>query len=268
MEYNMKFIPEGWVEKKQEYELSDLKNVFNSGKIIQGFVEKYDNNFNLHVKLSNTITGIIPRNEVDFLEVDEMGFVRPSICKNKINTFVQFKIKEIYSDTNLILSRKNANKEALEWMTKNLEEGQIVPGIVRNIRKYGVFIEIGAGVVGLLHIEDISVSRIKNPEERFFIGQKINVMIKSIDRNANRIVLTYKELCGTWEENVKEYSEGMKTKGIIRECDKYKNGIFIELKPNLVGMAEYKTGYQYGQTVDVYIKKIIDDKKKIKLVII
>ena len=268
MEYNMKFIPEGWIEKKEEYELSDLKNVFNSGEIIQGYVEKYDDNFNLHVKLNDNITGIIPRNEVDFVEADEMGFVRPSICKNKMNTFVQFKIKEIYNDSNLILSRKNANKEALEWMTENLKEGQIVPGIVKNIRKYGVFIEIGAGVVGLLHIEDISISRIKTPEERFYIGQKINVMIKSIDRKANRIVLTYKELCGTWEENIKEFSEGMRTQGVIRENDKYKNGIFIELKPNLVGMAEYKPGYQYGQTVDVYIKKIIDDKKKIKLVII
>ena len=268
MEYNMKFIPEGWIEQKQVYELSELKSVFNSGEIIQGFVEKYDDNFNLHVRLNNNIIGVIPRNEVDFLEVDEMGFVRPSICKNKINTFVQFKIKEIYNDNKLLLSRKNANKEALEWMTENLEEGQIVPGIVKNIRKYGAFIEIGAGVVGLLHIEDISISRIKSPEERFFIGQKINVMIKSIDRKENKIVLTYKELCGTWEENIKEFSEGMKVQGIIRETDKYKNGIFIELKPNLVGMAEFKTGYRYGQTVDVYIKRIIDDKKKIKLVII
>ena len=67
-------------------------------------------------------------------------------------------------------------------------------GIVKNIRKYGVFIEIGAGVVGLLHIEDISVSRIKSPEERFKVGQKIDVIIKEIDKENNQIVLTYKEL--------------------------------------------------------------------------
>lgn len=267
MEY-MKFIPEGWIDIKQEYGILELKDAYNTGRIIQGYVEKYDDNFNLHVKLNDQITGIIPRNEVDFVESDEMGFVRPSICKNKMNTFVQFKIKEIYNDTNLILSRKKANKEALEWMSNNLEKGQVIPGIVKNIRRYGVFVEIGAGVVGLLHIEDISVSRIKSPEERFCIGQKINVMIKSIDRNTNKIVLTYKELYGTWEDNIKEFSEGMTVKGIIREDDKYKNGIFIELKPNLVGMAEYKDGYRYGQTVDVYVKKIIDEKKKIKLVII
>lgn len=54
--------------------------------------------------------------------------------------------------------------------------------------------EIGGGVVGLVHIEDISVARIKSPYERFKIGQKIKIMIKSIDRKTNRVILTYKEL--------------------------------------------------------------------------
>ena len=56
--------------------------------------------------------------------------------------------------------------------------------------------------------------------------------------------------------------------GIIKEADKYKNGLFIELKPNLVGMAEYQEGFKYGQAVKVFVKKIINDKKKIKLVIV
>ena len=124
------------------------------------------------------------------------------------------------------------------------------------------------GVVGLLHIEDISVSRIKSPEERFKIGQNIKVMIKSVDKDLNRIELTHKELLGTWDENIAEYQEGEKVQGIIKEVEKQKNGIFVELKPNLVGLAEYKEGYEYGQTVDVYIKKIVKDKKKVKLLIV
>ena len=136
------------------------------------------------------------------------------------------------------------------------------------MRKFGAFVEIGGGVVGLLHIEDISVSRIKSPEERFFIGQKINVMIKSIDKDNNKIVLSYKELLGDWDENVKEYTEKTVVEGIVKETDKIKNGIFIELKPNLVGLAEYKDGVEYGQKVNVYIKKIIKERKKIKLLII
>ena len=121
---------------------------------------------------------------------------------------------------------------------------------------------------GLVHIEDISVSRIKSPAERFEIGQKINIVVKSIDRKANRVILSYKELLGTWEENISEFSQGMTVKGIAKEIEKSKNGIFIELKPNLIGLAEYKEGIEYGQDVDVYIKRIIPEKKKIKLIIV
>ena len=144
----------------------------------------------------------------------------------------------------------------------------VVHGIVRNIRPYGVFVEIGGGIAGLLHIEDISVARIKSPEERFKIGQKINVMIKYIDRSRERVILTYKELLGTWEDNIREFSEGDTVEGIARETEKQKNGIFVELKPNLVGLADYKENIKYGQKVQVNIRKIIPEKKKVKLVFV
>mgnify|MGYP002748681136 CR=1 FL=1 len=123
-----------------------------------------------------------------------------------------------------------------------------VTGIVKNIKPYGAFVEIGGGVVGLVHIEDLSVARIKTPYERVRIGQKIEVVVKSIDRE--------------------QFTTGIKVKGKVRETEKHKNGIFIELTPNLVGMAEYEEGLQYGQDVEVYIKKIDADKKKVKLLIV
>ena len=123
-------------------------------------------------------------------------------------------------------------------------------------------------MVGLLHIQDISISRIKTPEERLYVGQKMNVMVKSIDKDKERICLSYKELLGNWDENVKELEEKTVVDGIIKEADKYKNGIFVELKPNLVAMAEYQEGLKYGQKVKVLIKKIIKNKRKIKVVIV
>ena len=153
-------------------------------------------------------------------------------------------------------------------MKNDLKEGMNLKGIVKNIRPYGAFIEIGGGIVGLNHIEDISVARIKSPFERFKIGQKINVVIKSIDKKTNRVILSYKEMLGTWEENIEDINEGMTVKGIARETEKSKNGIFIELKPNLIGLAEYKDNIEYGQDVNVYIKRIIPEKKKIKLIIV
>lgn len=267
MEYQ-KFIPEGWKDTNDELNASIIQKAFSEGTILQGYVNKCDSNYNLHVKLGDNLEGVIPRNELEALNVDEFGFCSPNICKNKVNNFVQFKVKEIYNTNNIILSRKKVQEEALNWIRTELKPGMIVNGIVKNIRKFGAFVEIGGGIVGLLHIEDISVSRIKSPEERFSIGQKINVMIKSVDKDLNRIELTHKELLGTWEENVENYEEGSKVKGIVRETEKKGNGIFIELRPNLVGLAEYKDGYEYGQTVDVFIKKIVKDKKKIKLLII
>ena len=265
MEYQ-KFIPEGWVETKDN--LDNLQKAFTDGDILQWYVNNCDSNYNLHIDLGNNIKGIIPRNELEEINTDEFGYCNPSICKNKVNNFIQFKIKEIYDDTNVLLSRRNVQKEALDWVKNDLKVGMVVKGIVKNMRKFGAFVEIGGGVVGLLHIEDISISRIKSPEERFYIGQKINVMIKSIDKENDKIVLSYKELLGNWEENIKEYDEKTIVDGIVKETDKFKNGIFIELKPNLVGLAEYKEGMEYGQKVKVYIKKIIKDRKKIKLLII
>ena len=224
MEYQ-KFIPEGWEETNEEMSRAFIQDAFNSGKTLQGLVCNCDSNYNLHLNLGNGIKGIIPRNEFESINVDDFGFCNPNICKNKVNQFVQFKVKEIYDDNNVLLSRKNVQKEALDWAT-GLEPGMVVNGIVRNMRKFGAFVEIGGGVVGLLHIEDISISRIKSPEERFFNGQKINVMIKSIDKDNNKIVLSYKELLGDWDENIKEYNEKTVVEGIVKETDKFKNRYF------------------------------------------
>lgn len=159
------------------------------------------------------------------------------------------------------------NQPNLNYINNELKEGDIVTGRITNMKKYGVFVDIG-GVTGLLHIEDISISRIRSPEERFFIGQNIKVVIKSINKDTGRIVLSHKELLGNWEDNVEEFTEKTVVEGTVKEADNYKNGLFIELKPNLVGLAEYKDGFTYGQKVNVYIKKIIKDKKKIKLLIV
>ena len=142
----------------------------------------------------------------------------------------------------------------------------VVYGRVRSMQPYGVFVEILEGVTGLLHIEDISVARTRHPSERFNIGEKIKVVIKDFDRDTGKIVLSHKELLGTWEENASLFEKGTEVWGIAREREK--NGIFVELKPNLVGLAEHKSGVEYGQKVLVYIKKIVPEKQRIKLVIV
>lgn len=157
--------------------------------------------------------------------------------------------------------------KTINFTEEDMYEGQILSGTVKSIKPYGAFIKLENGITGLAYIEDLSVARIKTPEERLKIGQSLQIMVKSIDREQKKVMLTYKELLGTWEENAEKFQEKTTVKGIVRETDKNKNGIFIELTPNLVGMAEYKENLEYGQEVEVYIKKIVPEKKKIKLII-
>lgn len=163
---------------------------------------------------------------------------------------------------------KSEDEKTKEMSFNELEVGQKVYGTVINIKPYGAFVKIESGAVGLLHIADISVARMKSPEERLHLGQKIPVIVKSIDNEAKKFSLSYKELLGTWQDNVKDIREGQELKGIIRETAKGNKGIFIELKPNLVGMSEYKPNYHFGDKVTVLVKKIIPEKHKVKLKII
>ncbi|MBQ7410394.1 MAG: hypothetical protein IJW20_03320 [Clostridia bacterium] len=132
MEYQ-KFIPEGWEETKEDLNTTFIQNAFESGQVLQGYVNECDSNYNLHLNLGNNIKGIIPRNELEGINVDDFGFCNPNICRNKVNQFVQFKVKEIYDDNNVLLSRKTVQEEALSWVKEELKPGNVVN---RNSKKY------------------------------------------------------------------------------------------------------------------------------------
>lgn len=162
---------------------------------------------------------------------------------------------------------KQEIKEKNKRFYEQLHKGMLVKGRVKNIQPYGAFIELQKGIVGLLHIEDVSVCRIRTPADVMKVGDIIVTKVKSYDKNTGRISLNYKDLLGTWEENVKDLEEKTTVKGIVRNREKF--GVFIELKPNLVGLAEDKEQtVSYGDVVEVYIKKISPETKKIKLVIL
>jgi small subunit ribosomal protein S1 len=118
----------------------------------------------------------------------------------------------------------------------------------------------------LLSIDCMSVSRISHPRERFDPGQYIKVVIKTPVDTYGRITLTHRELLGTWEENASKFTIGQTAAGIVRSIESY--GVFVELTPNLAGLAELRNDIKVGQHAAVYIKNIIPEKMKIKLVII
>lgn len=259
------FFPEGWNIEENLLTKQDLLQSLQNGNILEAKVSRCDLQYNLHFEFENGVTGILPKEEIEKVN---HNFDNSKKYFGKVNKFLQFVVTDVNEENQFVLSRLEVSERVKKWIKEELKPGQILNGIVRSMKPYGVFVEIAGGVVGLLHIEDISIGRIRNPEERFSIGQKIKVMVKSINKEQGQVILTYKELLGSWEENAEKIAEGQILEGIVREKEKNQNGFFIELMPNLIGLAEYQDDLQYGTKVKVYVKKIQKEKKKIKLIIV
>ena len=168
------------------------------------------------------------------------------------------------------LSRRAAQEECRQNYLDTLLPGDVIRAKVTHLEAFGAFCDIGCGVPALLPIDAISVSRISHPKDRLSVGQEMDVVVKSIERSAfgsvTRVYVTRKELLGTWEENASLFEAGQTVVGIVRSMESY--GIFVELAPNLAGLAEFRSDISVGQAVAVYIKSILPERMKIKLVIV
>lgn len=225
-----------------------------------------DKEHNLRVNLG-CMYGIIPHNE-GALGIDD-GSVRDIALISRVNKPVMFKIIGFQKDENdreyAILSRKAVQRECMDNYISRLCPGDVITAKVTHMENFGVFLDIGAGINGLLPIDSISVSRIPHPSVRFSVGQTIRVVVKSIDEQG-RITFSHKELLGTWEQNADEFAPGETVPGIVRSVESY--GIFVELTPNLAGLAEYSAGISAGCHAGVYIKSMLPERMKIKLIIV
>lgn len=225
-----------------------------------------DHDFNLHVSLGSRIKGIIPRGEVQYAPNEETKDIAILTRVGKPVCFIVTGFeKNAYGETVAILSRRSAQKECMLNYISTLIPGDIIQSRITHLENFGAFVDIGCGIISLLSIDSISVSRISHPSARLSVGDSIFSVVKSID-DKGRIYVSERELLGSWEENAALFSEGETVRGIIRSIESY--GVFIELKPNLAGLAEFKDDVQVGQIAAVYIKSIIPEKMKIKLIII
>lgn len=163
------------------------------------------------------------------------------------------------------LSRAAAQRACRREYLDTLENGSVIPCTVTHIETFGAFCDVGCGISALLPIDCLSVSRIATPADRVQIGQQLLCAVKSRDVQG-RIVLTLRELLGTWSENAACFAAGETVVGIVRSVEDY--GVFIEIAPNLAGLAEPDKQLRPGQAVSVYIKSILPDKMKIKLVVV
>lgn len=263
------FYPEGRLCMSEEHaavlrspEL--MEKAFKEQTILEAQAVMCDASHDLIVDIPNA-RGVIPRKE-GALGIAE-GTTRDIALLSRVNKPVCFVIDEISEQNGMplyILSRAKAQRRCMDQYISKLSCGDVIPARVTHMEPFGAFVDIGCGIPSLIPIDAISVSRISHPNDRFYNGQNIYAVVKSID--GERISLTHRELLGTWEQNSLRFEVGSTVPAIVRSVESY--GIFIEVAPNLAGLAEPREGILPGQCVSVNIKALKPDRMKLKLAIV
>ena len=207
----------------------NLEEALETGEFVTGKVlNRVKGGFSVEV---DVIKAFLPGSLVDIRPVKEAPELE--------NTIQEFKVIKLdYKRNNVVLSRKavleQINSAEKVELLKNLEEGQIVKGIVKNITDYGAFIDLG-GLDGLLHITDISWSRVVNPNEALNLGEEIEVKVLSFDKEKLRVSLGLKQIQNDpWEGIESKYSVGGIYEATVSNLTDY--GCFAELEQGVEGL--------------------------------
>lgn len=266
-----RFPPEGRLLHTPENQAAcasadGLKQAMETEAILEGTALLCTPEHDLVVSLG-PYRGTIPREEAA-LGIAE-GVTRDIAILSRVGKPVCFTVtglSEKDGQPHPILSRRAAQQQALTAMLEHWKPGQIIQASVTHLEPFGAFVDIGCGVPSLIGVENISVSRIPHPSVRFRVGQEILAAVLDLDPVLGRIYLTHKELLGTWAENVAPFQPGMTVLGVVRGVKDY--GVFVELTPNLSGLAERDPRLTEGARVSVYLKAILPERMKIKLLAI
>ena len=226
---------------------------------LEAIATKCDEERTLHLRLGEE-RGFIPREECA-LGADT-GQVREIAILSRVGKPVRF-VPVKRTEQGWLCSRRRVQEDALLTIKARLEPGDVIPFRVTHLERFGAFVDIGAGIVSMVGLETISVSRIQSAAQRFVPGQDGFAVVTGVDRVRGRVFLSHRELLGTWEENAACFSPGTAVPGVIRGVEPY--GVFVELAPNLSGLAEPMAGVWPGMRASVYIKSILPQRMKIKL---
>ncbi|WP_242622448.1 S1 RNA-binding domain-containing protein [Intestinimonas timonensis] len=266
-----RFLPEGRRLETPENQaacssLSGLLSARDRDQILEGMALSCSPEHDLTVALGPFI-GVIPRLETA-VGVAE-GTVRDIAILSRVGKPVCFLVEGVMEGPEgprLLLSRRRAQSLAREALMARLRPGMVIPCTVTHLEPFGAFVDMGCGLVSMIGLEQISVSRIPHPACRFTVGQEIFAAVVDTDPTLGRVRLTHRELLGTWEENARRLTPGMTVAGWVRGIKDY--GAFVELFPNLSGLAEPREDLHEGDRVSVFLKSILPERMKIKLLII
>jgi len=219
----------------------------------------------------NNIRGFIPVSQIDLYRVEDTA--------PYVNQRLRCLVTEVNpAEKNLVLSRRavleKEREQAREKLWAELAEGQVREGIVRSVRDFGAFVDLG-GVDGLLHVSEMSWSRVDDPAKVVQPGQKIKVVITKLDRDTRKVGLGLKQLLASpWDDIDTRYGTGTLTNGTVTRLADF--GAFVELEPGVEGLvhiselshqrvSRVSSVVRVGQVVQVQVLKVDKEAKRISL---
>ncbi|PSJ47600.1 30S ribosomal protein S1 [Zobellella endophytica] len=252
---------EAWLQLEKAYEDQETVVGVINGKVKGGFTVEV-----------NSIRAFLPGSLVDVRPVRDTLHLEGKELEFKV-------IKLDQKRNNVVVSRRavieTENSVEREQLLENLQEGQEVKGIVKNLTDYGAFVDLG-GVDGLLHITDMAWKRVKHPSEIVNVGDEINVKVLKFDRERTRVSLGLKQLGeDPWVDIANRYPEGTRLSGRVTNLTDY--GCFVEIEEGVEGLVHVSEMdwtnknihpskvVSVGDSVDVMVLDIDEERRRISL---
>ncbi|GGB47504.1 30S ribosomal protein S1 [Oceanisphaera marina] len=252
---------ESWLQLEKAYEDQETVIGVINGKVKGGFTVEV-----------NTIRAFLPGSLVDVRPVRDTLHLEGKELEFKVIKLDQKRNNVVVSRRAVIETENSAEREQL---LENLQEGQEVKGIVKNLTDYGAFVDLG-GVDGLLHITDMAWKRVKHPSEIVNVGDEINVKVLKFDRERTRVSLGLKQLGeDPWVDIANRYPEGTRLSGRVTNLTDY--GCFVEIEEGVEGLVHVSEMdwtnknihpskvVSVGDSVDVMVLDIDEERRRISL---
>lgn len=241
-----------------------------AGEIVTGvLLERVKGGFTVEV---DSIRAFLPGSLVDVKPVRDSAYLEGKELEFKIIKMDQKRNNVVVSRRAVVELESSADRSA---KLDELQEGQEILGVVKNITDYGAFVDLG-GIDGLLHITDMAWKRVKHPSELLNVGDEINVKILKFDREKNRVSLGLKQMGeDPWENIARRYPTGTRVFGRITNITDY--GCFVELEEGVEGLVHMSEMdwtnknvhpskvVTSGEEVEVLVLEIDEDRRRISL---
>jgi small subunit ribosomal protein S1 len=246
-------------EAKRVKVWKDIETSHLSGESIMGtIIERVKGGFTVEIE---SIRAFLPGSLVDVKPVRDPGHLEGKELEFKI-------IKMDQKRNNIVVSRRAAMQEesGVERSARldELQEGQEIDGVVKNITDYGAFVDLG-GIDGLLHITDMAWKRVKHPSELINVGDELRVKILKFDRDKNRVSLGLKQLGDDpWKDIAKRFPSGTRIHGKVTNITDY--GCFVELEEGVEGLVHMSE--MDWTNKNVHPNKIVKSGEEVEVIVL